>query len=222
MDIKTRSLLLLILCALISSVVFVGYGLRQPHTAPLINGVLIQQTQSLPDFTLIDHQQRPFTKNDLHGRWHFVVYGYTHCPDICPITLSIMSTVVKRLNGSPYTDTGVVFYSVDPTRDTPQHLAEYVPHFHPDFIGVTHAATDDQTHLRFEQGLGLVYEIPSIDEPDYPVNHGVTIYLLNPEGDLQAIFTPNYNDDGLLYFSADLLYADYLAIRAYLDSQKAG
>jgi protein SCO1/2 len=224
-DTKTRSLLLLILGVLITSVIVVSYLLRQPHSAPAINGVLIQQTQSLPNFTLIDHQQHEFTKDNLRGRWHFIAYGYTHCPDICPVTLSILSSLIKRL-GHDLTDTGVIFYSVDPQRDTPQHLAKYVPYFHQDFIGVTYAQTAD-SHLAFEKGLGIVYELPSsdaqgnaYDEANYPVNHGTTIYLLNPSGNLQAIFTPDFDDNGMLVFSAELLYADYLAIRAYLDKHQ--
>jgi protein SCO1 len=175
----------------------------------------------MDDFVLIDHNHRAFTRNELRGKWHFVSYGYTFCPDICPITLSILSSLVRRLQEDAYAhDTGVLFYSVDPERDTPERLAQYVTFFNRDFIGLTYTDDRRQPHIPFEKSLGMVYEIPAVDVgvygDEYPVNHGVMIYLLNPEGNLQAVFTPEFNDDGMFYFSTDRLYTDYRAIRSYL------
>lgn len=218
-------MLLCVIAGLLAlSVIVSFYALRLPQAAPSIGGVLIQQPQTMQDFTLIDHHQRAFTKQDLQGKWHFVVYGYTFCPDICPITLSIMSSLIKDLEQDQNAeDTRVLFYSVDPARDTPERLATYVPHFHRDFIGLTFDQ-DTPAHRPFEKGLGVIYEIPVADaqgelydKHNYPVNHGVMIYLLNPQGNLQAVFTPDFTDEGMFHFSTDQLYADYLAIRNYLE-----
>lgn len=200
--------------------------LRPPMAAPSISGTLVQQTQPLEDFTLIDHHQRPFTNEDLLGRWHFIVYGYTYCPDVCPMTLSIVARMMERLHQNGYAeDTGLLFYSVDPRRDTPEHLAEYVPYFHGDFLGLTYDAEAGQSHLAFEKGLGIFYQIPvsdpqgnRYDENNYPVDHGTMIYLLNPQGELQAVLTPEFNDEGIAGFSADQLYRDYELVRTYLDA----
>jgi protein SCO1/2 len=92
----------------------------------------------LPDFQLIDHNKQIFTAENLKGYWSLVFVGYTYCPDICPTTLAELKGVYPELQKIPSDfPIQVVLLSVDPKRDTPERLNEYINFFHADFIGVS-------------------------------------------------------------------------------------
>lgn len=195
----------------------------RPASAPRIQGVLLPHARSLPDFHLVDYNNRVFTNDDLQGRWHLVSYGFTTCPDICPTILSQLAIVIRQLEKQGHSDLRVLFYSVDHRRDTVAQMASYVPFFHPDFIGLTHLDDSDNPHLPFEQGLGINAQLvpatgPDVDPADneYEVMHGVTLFLINARGELQAVFEPDKNRSTTPSFNTDTLLRDYLAIRSYL------
>ena len=197
--------------------------LNRPASPPQIQGVLLPNARELPDFRLLDHHNRVFTNVDLKGRWHLVSYGYTTCPDICPTTLSQLASVRRQLEAQGHSDLRVLFYSVDHRRDTAAQMASYVPFFDPEFIGLTHLDDSDNPHLPFEQGLGIVAQLvpatgPGSDPADneYEVMHGVTLFLINPQGQLQAIFGPESSRSGVQSFDTKTVLRDYLAIREYL------
>jgi protein SCO1/2 len=199
---------------------------NRPTAPPQIQGVLLSEASSLPAFRLIDQGGDTFTNSDLLGRWHLVSYGFTTCPDICPTTLSQLSTAITQL-GDQADDLRVLFYTVDHRRDTVSQLAAYLPFFNEEFVGLTHLDDPDNTHLPFEQGLGMVARlIPDADpdSSDYQVVHGLTLFLLNPRGELQAIFEPGNAGLGVRSHHPDKLAADYLAVRQYLarESSPAG
>ena len=87
------------------------------------------------DFSLTDHYGKPARLADFRGKVVVMFFGYTQCPDVCPTTLSILRETMTLL-GSDATRVQVLFVTVDPARDTPQLLAQYVPAFHPSFIGL--------------------------------------------------------------------------------------
>lgn len=197
--------------------------LNQPASPPQIQGVLLPEARDLSSFSLLDHNNDAFTNDDLKGRWHLVSYGFTTCPDICPTTLTQLANVTRQLKERGQTDLRVLFYSVDHRRDTVSQLASYMPFFDPEFIGLTHLDDSDNPHLPFEQGLGIVAQLVPATGPDvdpalnlYQVNHGVTLFLINPKGELQAIFKPDSGLQGIHTFNADTILRDYLAIRSYL------
>lgn len=190
----------------------------RPLSAPLIQGVLLVDASPLRSFRLLDQRGQVFSNRDLQGRWHLVSYGFTTCPDICPTTLSQLSMVIARL-GERADDLGVLFYSVDHRRDTPSQLAAYLPFFNEGFVGLTHLDDPNNPHLPFEQGLGIVARLVPGEDPnsgEYQVIHGVTLFLLNPQGELQAILEPGTNRAGERSFDPGKVIADYLAIRQYL------
>ena len=197
--------------------------LNKPNTPPQIQGVLLPQARQLPEFQLLDHNNQDVSQESLKGQWHLISYGFTTCPDICPTTLSQLAIVNQHLKGLGHTDLRVLFYTVDHRRDTVMQMASYVPFFDADFVGLTHIDNSDNLHLPFEQGLGIVAQlVPStgtdVDPAanEYQVNHGVTLFLINPRGQLQAIFRPEINRSGDHTFSPDTVIRDYLAIRNYL------
>ncbi|MCP4212824.1 MAG: SCO family protein [Halieaceae bacterium] len=193
-------------------------------SAPLIQGVLLPKARALQPFELLDHHNRVFDNEALRGRWHIVSYGFTTCPDICPTTLNQLVSVNNLLDAQGRgKDLRVLFYSVDHRRDTVDQLASYMPFFDKSFVGLTHADDSENPHLPFEKGLGIVAQlIPRMGEDtnpadnEYDVNHGVTLFLLNPEGKLQAIFEPDYRGAGFHTFNPERVAQDYLKIRDYL------
>ena len=105
-----------------------------------INGLFLFDTpRDVGNFSLIDHAGAPFTADRLEGHWTLLFFGFTHCPDICPTTLSDLAELKQQLQGTEADETVVVMLSVDPARDTPERLSQYVPYFHSDFLGVTGA-----------------------------------------------------------------------------------
>ncbi|GAB3291646.1 SCO family protein [Parahaliea aestuarii] len=202
-----------------------AYQLRPP-APPQIQGVLLQKSQPLPDFQLIDQHGELFDRADLLGQWHLVSYGFTTCPDICPTTLNQLVAFDELLtqdgdDRSPQ----VLFYSIDYRRDTPAQLSAYLPYFDRDFIGLTHRGEPAGPHLPFEQGLGMTARLEPLGEGDdaiarndYRVSHGVALYLLNPRGELQAVFQPDQWDGTQPGFSPQTLARDYRAVRDYLAS----
>jgi protein SCO1/2 len=198
--------------------------LNRPASPPLIQGVLLPEGRALDEFRLLDHTNREFTNADLEGRWHLVSYGFTTCPDICPTTLNQLVTVKHKLRQQGRAgDLRVLFYTVDHRRDTVDQMATYMPFFDPEFVGLTHEDDSENPHLPFETSLGIVAQLvpltgPDVDPADneYQVNHGVTLFLINPEGELQAIFEPDYGPSGMHSFNPDTLLQDYLEVRNYL------
>lgn len=156
--------------------------------APEIDGLLWPQSKALTAIALEDHRHQPFTLERLEGRWTLLFFGYTHCPDVCPVTLTVLKNALALMAGAG-TDAEppqVVFVSVDPARDTLDHLAAYVGHFNPEFLGVTGTEPDLKALVR---QLGVLY---ILGEPDasgeYLVDHTAAVFLVDPRGHLVALF----------------------------------
>ena len=150
------------------------------------NGLFLFDTPRDPgEFSLIDHHGTPFTREDLIDRWTLIFFGFTHCPDICPTTMAELAELKAQLVGTEASDARVVMLSVDPARDTPERLAQYVPYFHTDFIGVTGDFTDI---MRFAQRLNAPFR--KVSEPDgaYQMEHSANVMLMNPLGDYHGFF----------------------------------
>lgn len=198
---------------------------QRPSPPPQIQGVFLAESRPLPEFTVIDQYGRPFDNSDLAGAWHLLSYGFTTCPDICPTTLNQLVAFTEALAeaGAP-APPEILFYSIDYRRDTPEQLAAYLPYFAEEFIGLTHGDDPDNPHLGLEQGLGLLAQLEPVNDGedaiarnDYRVSHGVALYLLNPAGELQAVFKPGESGDGQPGFVPRTLVRDYRAVRAYLE-----
>ena len=195
----------------------------RPPSPPLIQGVLLPEARAIESFSLLTQHNQQFSNQELLGRWHLVSYGFTTCPDICPTTLSQLATLSQKLDEQLGMDLDILFYTVDHRRDTVAQMASYVSFFDPKFVGLTHLDDPENRHLPFEKSLGIMSMLLPTSDPeggisgnDYEVNHGVTLFLINPEGKLQAIFEPKQVAPDVYHFDPDTLLADYLAIRRYL------
>lgn len=141
---------------------------------------------ALPAFSLTSHSGKPFTDADLRGRWTFLFFGYTHCPDVCPTSLTAMAEVARLLaNDRSFLQPQVVFISLDGQRDSPSLLADYVPAFNPGFIGVT--GTDAQL-APLVKSLGVFYERHGATNGNYLIDHTAGVFLIDPSARLSAAF----------------------------------
>lgn len=157
--------------------------------SPRIAGFVYPQPKPISPFQLTDHHGASFDLGTLKGKWSFVFFGFTHCPDVCPTTLVELNSA-QRLLDEAGLDAGIqyVFVSVDPRRDTPERLGRYVGHFNKKFIGATGA---EQALKRFAHEVGEVYGFPDgTSGPDYSVAHSATLALFDPDARLHAVFTP--------------------------------
>ncbi|MBW2288664.1 MAG: SCO family protein [Deltaproteobacteria bacterium] len=157
------------------------------------NVTVLRAPLPLPDFILSDHHGRVFDAARFDEHWSFVFFGYTYCPDVCPATLSTFRAVEERLADEP--DLQYVFVSVDPERDTLERLAEFVPYFHPDFIGVT-GPTEEIA--KFTSGIGVYHQkSEATTGPDYLMDHSISVMLMDPERRLAAIFSAPNDPDAI-------------------------
>ncbi len=154
-----------------------------------LNGAIVFDTpRRFDDFTLLNHKGEPFTRDDFVGQWSLVFFGFTHCPDICPTTMAELDRLVGKLPDDIAQQTQVVLVSLDPARDTPEVLSEYVGYFDPEFIGVT---GDFLTLRRFANQVNVAFNKVTIGD-DYTVDHSGNIVLINPRGDYHGFFKPPF------------------------------
>lgn len=188
---RTKRLpLVLILVASLSAGLFGGIWIqRNKASIEDVEATVLEPAAALEKFELTTHSNTPFTNQSLTGKWSFMFFGFTNCPDVCPTTLHTMAQVDRQImqetNGEE--EIQVVFVSVDPERDTPERLAQYVPYFNESFIGVTGKRADIN---RFTRQLGILHvRVERDGDDDYLVNHSASILLFNPEGQLRALFS---------------------------------
>ena len=167
---------------------------------------LFGQERVLPEFALTDHTGGDFTRRELTEDWTLLFFGYTHCPDVCPITLATMSASIDAVAALGGEAPRVVFVSVDPERDAPRSLRDYVTVFRPEFLGVT---GPHEELAKLTRALGVVYARDG-DDPGYLVEHSAALLLVNPKGELQAVFGPPHEPDAIA--------RDFVAIRSHLES----
>lgn len=159
---------------------------------------VIDSPRALPPFKL-QSASGPITADQLKGHWTVVFVGFTHCPDVCPTTLTDMARAqalwdAAGLKAKPR----LLFVSIDPERDTPEKIAEYAAYFHKDTLTAT-AAEPQLTE--FARSLGLVYmKVPQGDS--YTMDHSSTLVLLNPKAEFAGIIRPPLKPEAV---GADLI-----------------
>jgi len=194
--------------AALAIAVGIGAGLWRragPSPPPEIGGYVLPTPKPLGTFELVDDRGTKVTAHDLAGGWSFLYFGYTYCPDVCPLTLVELADVKKKLaERTPRASVSVYFVSVDPQRDTPERLHDYVNYFDPDFHGLT---GDVAAITALANAVGAVFFVPpGQDEKAYLVSHSSSIALLDPAGDLRAVFTAPHD--------AEQVAADFTKIYA--------
>ena len=178
--------------------------LAQPEHA-----LYYQQPRAIKAFELTNHEGQTFDKQQLVGRWSLVFFGYTSCPDVCPTTLQNLGFIYDDLRAIA-DNSQVLLVSVDPQRDNLNKLSQYIAYFNPEFIALR---ADHDVLFPFARNLGLMYAI-SGEGDDYLVDHSASLVLINPDGDIAAIFKPEQAVGKVPSIDNEKLLSDYQKIVA--------
>ncbi len=165
--------------------VFVAVRMQTP--AEPRSAFVLPTPTPLPEFALVNQQGEDVTSEAFRDHWSLVFFGFTHCPDICPTTLQILSTARKTLadNGQDPLPR-IVLVSVDPERDTPELMARYMGYFGDDNLGIT-GSLDEVNKLT--KGLGIFFAKQPGNEENYSVDHSAAVLVVNPEAEFHALFS---------------------------------
>ncbi len=175
-----------LLAGLIGGWILLRISQGQPIFGPYqYHGLLIQSPPPLSDFTLTAHTGEDGRLRDYRGKVVVLYFGYTYCPDVCPATMVELKQMMQEL-GRKGEDVQVIMVSVDPERDTPEQLGEYVTSFHPSFIGMTGSEED---LLGITTQLGIFYEKhEGTAATGYLIDHTATVSVMDQDGRLRLVF----------------------------------
>ena len=181
MTARTSHILLVFSAFLAGLVIFFGVILFTTH----YQGTGLGPSAIGGPFNLIDENGKPITDQDMKGRPFLVFFGYRHCPDICPTTLFEMSEIMRAL-GKDADRIGALFITVDPERDTPEGMKDYLSSFDPHLRG----ATGDRKAIEAAEKTYRVYakKVPT-ENGDYSVDHTALVYLMDKQGRFVAPFS---------------------------------
>ncbi|MDH5184059.1 MAG: SCO family protein [Gammaproteobacteria bacterium] len=181
--------LVVIVLATVSGVLFSKW-LNQKQGLPQdMEAIVLPQSRPVAHFTMVDHNGKHFGMEQLKDKWTFMFFGYTHCPDVCPSTLAVMNSVAQSIEEEDGSLDNVqfVFVSVDPDRDSPQQLKEYLAYFNQSFIGIT---GERQQIDALTRQMSVMYFLNNKkDKKDYSVDHSAAILLTEPSGGLRSLFS---------------------------------
>lgn len=144
-------------------------------------------------FTLVNHDGKTVTDADYRGRFMLVFFGYTFCPDVCPTSLGVVASALDKLEPGDAARVVPIFVSVDPERDTPETMKDYVNAFHPSMVGLT----GSQEQLAPVMKAYKVYAAKAAggDPEHYTIDHSSILYLMGPDGRFVAHFTHSATAD---------------------------
>lgn len=146
-------------------------------------------------FELVDHTGRTVTERTYRGKVQLVFFGFTSCPDVCPTALSTMTDLLDRL-GPDAASVQPILISVDPERDTPERLADYVQAFHPSLIALT---GQEEAIVAAARAFGVYFKkAPSLIEGEYSVDHSATTFVLDRSGRFVSALDPHDTDEAAL------------------------
>ena len=142
-------------------------------------------------FRLIDHTGKTVTEADFRGRYMLIYFGYSFCPDVCPTTLAMLTGVQKKV---ALPGLKVLLISVDPERDTPQQLGTYISSFGGDLIGLTGSAPEI---VKASKSFGVAASRVELPGGSYTMDHSATVFVLDSDARIVAVFTPPFNSAAL-------------------------
>lgn len=152
----------------------------------LVKATLLDPARPLPPMAaFVDQNGQSFGLEQLRGHWSILFFGFTSCPDVCPTTLALLAQVENKLADLPTEQRPhIVLVSVDPKRDTPERLAQYVKSFSPTFTGIT---SDQGAVQEFALKMGVPVAISEQPGGNYTVDHSAAIFVVDPSGALRAL-----------------------------------
>ena len=211
---RNLNIILLAAAALIAGVLL--FRVTQYNAEPKL-ALVYPQARVLADFNLTDQYGDAVNRERLYGQWTLAFVGYTYCPDICPLTLAKLAGVQPELAAMVEQPLKVWFISVDPKRDSTEQLNNYVSYF--DQENVLGMTAGHEQLFPFVRQLGLMYALSSTTAEDYLVDHSASVVLINPQGQLVAMFKPPMQSGELPVINTEQLLADFPLV---LNKLKAG
>ena len=166
------------------SLLVAGCGPSTP-AKPVFQGTDITGVDWGKDFNLTDHTGRRRSLTDFHGKAVALFFGFTHCPDVCPTTMGELAQTLKQL-GKDADKVQVLFVTLDPARDTPTVLAQYVPSFHPSFLGLT--GTEAEISSVLKDFKGFSQKQMSTSKMGYTLDHSANTFVFDPQGRLRLMY----------------------------------
>lgn len=198
---STTVLVVLALVVAAAAGAWLARSLQREQGVQLLHATALSPPQPLPEFSLLAENGRPITRAAVQDQWSLLFFGFTHCPDICPTTLSSIARAFKAL-GRP-DRVQVLFITPDPERDTLPVLAKYVPAFDADFLGLR-GGLDDTRKVASEFKIFFAKSRGSTPGA-YSVDHSAQSFVLDARGRLRLLVTHERLQEDLTHDLRELL-----------------
>lgn len=173
-----------------------GKGQGDPTALIDAGIILLPQSRTLPAVKMLDQDGQPVVIDELKGKWSLLFFGYTFCPDICPTTLAQLRQIKSELPKEAVDKLQVILVSVDPNRDTPQQLKQYLGYFDKDFKGLTAASVEDLQKLA--NAVSIPFIPADISKPNYTVDHSGNLAVIGPDGHQRGFIRAPLNNQKLV------------------------
>ncbi|WP_095080889.1 SCO family protein [Pseudomonas sp. Irchel s3h17] len=180
-----------------------GKGQGDPTALIDAGIILLPQSRNLPDVQMTNQDGQPVTVNELKGKWSLVFFGYTFCPDICPTTLAQLRQIKGELPADAADKLQIVLVSVDPNRDTPQQLKQYLGYFDPQFIGLTPNSVEELQKVA--NAMSIPFIPADTSKPNYTVDHSGNLAVIGPDGTQRGFIRAPLNNQKLVVQLPEML-----------------
>ena len=172
-------------------------ALRGGETAVPLTATLLPAGNELPDFALLDQDGMPVDRSVFVGQWDVVFFGFTHCPDICPATMTMLAQAKRELISQGQGPLPrIVLVSVDPERDTPEAMARYIGYFGEGNLGLTGELGEIG---KLTGALGIYFQKADTEGDSYGVDHSTVVLVIDPQGRLKALFSAPHRVENLVH-----------------------
>jgi protein SCO1/2 len=151
-------------------------------------------SQIINNINLIDHTGKKFVSQTLKNQPSLIFFGFTHCPEVCPTTLSQLSEITDKLKTKIIT-TNIIFITLDPKRDTQEHLKDYISNFNENVIGITGNIINIK---KLANNWGVFYETINSSKDDYTLNHTATVFMLDKKGNYKGTIAWGENENSIV------------------------
>ncbi|MFA7891375.1 SCO family protein [Pseudomonas putida] len=180
---------------------------RPPSATELIYAgiILLPQSRTVADVTMTNQDGQPVQLDQLKGKWSLLFFGYTYCPDICPTTLAQLRQVKSELPKQALDRLQVVLVSVDPNRDTPNQLKQYLGYFDKDFVGLAGSVEDTQ---KLANALSIPFIPADTSKPGYTVDHSGNLAIVGPDGRQRGFIRAPFDSQKLVARLPGLVQGD--------------
>ncbi|KAF0861928.1 SCO family protein [Pseudomonas sp. LD120] len=173
-----------------------GKGQGDPTALIDAGIILLPQSRTLPAVKMLDEDGQPVMIDELKGKWSLLFFGYTFCPDICPTTLAQLRQIKSELPKEAVDKLQIILVSVDPGRDTPAQLKQYLGYFDKDFQGLTGASIEDLQKLA--NAVSIPFIPADTSKPNYTVDHSGNLAVIGPDGRQRGFIRAPLNNQKLV------------------------